>query len=60
MRKPIFGVSDKVGRKPGCLTTEDGQRLRGTSDHHSRLGSVCNRILSENTPKPINQVVEKS
>ena len=27
MRKPVFGVSDKVRHKPGCTATEDGQRL---------------------------------
>ena len=24
VRKPVFGVSDKVPHKPGCKTTEDG------------------------------------
>ena len=24
MRKPVFGVSDQVGHKPGCTDTEDG------------------------------------
>ena len=24
MRKPVFGVPDQVGQKPGCRTTEDG------------------------------------
>ena len=27
MRKPVFGVSDKVKHKKGCTTTEDGKRL---------------------------------
>ena len=27
VRKPVFGVSDQVRHKPGCTTTEDGQRL---------------------------------
>ena len=27
MRKPVFGVSDQVSRKPGCTTTQDGWRL---------------------------------
>ena len=27
MRKPIFGVSEQVGHKPGCAVTEDGERL---------------------------------
>ena len=27
MTKPVFGVSDQVQYKPGCTTTEDGQRL---------------------------------
>ena len=24
VRKPVFGVSDQVGHKPGCTATEDG------------------------------------
>ena len=32
MRKPVFGVSDHVRHKPGCKTTEDGQRLERTFD----------------------------
>ena len=24
VRKPVFGVSDKVPHKPGCTATEDG------------------------------------
>ena len=24
LRKPVFGVSDKVPHKPGCAITEDG------------------------------------
>ena len=27
VRKLVFGVSDKVRRKPGCAATEDGSRL---------------------------------
>ena len=27
MRKPVLGVSGKVGHKPGCITTADGQSL---------------------------------
>ena len=27
LRKPVFGVSDKVPHKPGCTTTQDGLRL---------------------------------
>ena len=27
VRKPVFGVSDQVGHKPGCTTTEDGWKL---------------------------------
>ena len=26
VRKPVFGVSDKVQHKPGCTATEDAQR----------------------------------
>ena len=35
MRKPVFGVSDKVHYKPDCTATEDGQRLE-ISDLGSR------------------------
>ena len=35
MRKPVFGVSDQVQRKPGCTATEDGKRLE-ISDLGSR------------------------
>ena len=24
LRKPVFGVSDQVRHKPGCISTEDG------------------------------------
>ena len=34
VRKPVFGVSDKVLHKPGCTATEDGLRLE-TSDLES-------------------------
>ena len=27
MRKPVSGVSDQIRHKPGCTTTDDGQRL---------------------------------
>ena len=27
MRKPVFGVSDKVRQKPGCTATEDSLRV---------------------------------
>ena len=27
MRKPGFGVSDQVGHKPDCKSTEDGYRV---------------------------------
>ena len=27
MRKPVFGVSGHIRHKPGCIATEDGQRL---------------------------------
>ena len=30
VRKPVFGVSDKVGHKPGCTTTEDGVEARNS------------------------------
>ena len=35
MRKPALGVSDLVGQKPVCTTTEDIKRLE-TSDLESR------------------------
>ena len=35
VRKPVFGVSDQVQRKPGGTATEDGQRLE-ISDLGSR------------------------
>ena len=25
--RPVLGVSDRARHKPGCITTEDGQRL---------------------------------
>ena len=28
MRKPVFGVLDQVGLKPGCTTVEDDKRLK--------------------------------
>ena len=27
MRKPVYRVSDQVQHKPGCTTTEHGERL---------------------------------
>ena len=35
VRKPVFGVSEQVGHKPGCSATEDGSRLE-ISDLSSR------------------------
>ena len=35
MRKPVFGVSDKARREPGCTITADEKRLE-VSD----LGSI--------------------
>ena len=44
MRKPVFGVSNQVRHKPGCVATEDGQRLenldlgsRGSSTIYVKL-----------------------
>ena len=34
-RKPIFGISVQVQHKPGCIITEDGERLE-ISDLKSR------------------------
>ena len=41
MRKPVFVVSDQVGHKTDCITTEDGQMFE-----ISDLGSVY--LCSEN------------
>ena len=42
--KPVFGVSDKVERKPGCTATEHGWRLE-----ISDLGrGLLNYLFSEN------------
>ena len=35
VRKPVFGVSDRVRHKPGCIVTEDEERLE-ISDLESR------------------------
>ena len=32
MRKPVFGVSNKVGHKPDCAATEDGFGFRKKRD----------------------------
>ena len=42
-RKPVFGVSDHVQRKPGCTATEDSNRL-GISD----LGEELFNLLGVN------------
>ena len=34
-RKPVFAVFDQVQDKPGCLATEDSQRLDEISDLES-------------------------
>ena len=41
MRKPVFGVSDLVRHKPGCVVTEDGLRLEISDLGSSRDCSIC-------------------
>ena len=43
VRKPVVGVFDQVPHKPGCTTTEDGERLE-ISDLGSR-GIVLIRVV---------------
>ena len=39
--KPVVGISDQVRHKPGCTTTEDGERLE-ISDLVEGLHYHCN------------------
>ena len=51
MRKPDLGVSDQVPHKPGCIATEDGQRLEisivlSAARFHSKTGFLMIRLIS--------------
>ena len=45
MREPVFGVSDQVQHKPGCMATEDGNGLE-ISDFERRGIAKTKALIS--------------